>query len=501
MEQKIINGFPYIPKDQRKKILLLSDDLRMSSGVGTMSREMVVGTAHHYNWVQVGGAINHPEQGKKVDISQAVNEEIGLTDASVMIYPFNGYGNIDFIRWLIENEKIDAIMPYTDPRFWSWLFNHEHELRQKLPIFFYHVWDDLPYPKYNEHFYESCDWIGCISKQTYNIVKNVWTKFPPQPWQVTYVPHGIPERIFYPVSFEHPGKTQKVASGKKIKNDKGEETDELVEKTDFEIMIDLKKSLFGDMEPEFVVLYVNRNVRRKMTSDVILAYDKFVQELPEEKRAGCVLLMHTQPIDEAGTNLHAVLEDLEIKSKVLISDRRIEPKLMNLVFNIADVTINLASNEGFGLGTAESLMAGTPIIVNVTGGLQDQCGFVDENGELLTVEKHFTKEWGSNHDGKYTKHGEWVLPIFPATLSLQGSVPTPYIFDDRARWQDVAPLIRQWYDMSRDERKRRGTLGREFVLKPEIGMASTEMARRFMEGMNNAFENWKPRKRFTLYKG
>ena len=89
----------------------------MSSGVGTVSREIVVGTAHHFNWVQIGGAINHPEQGKKIDISQAVNEETGLKDASVCVYPFNGYGNIDLIRWLIDNEKIDAIMPYTDPRF------------------------------------------------------------------------------------------------------------------------------------------------------------------------------------------------------------------------------------------------------------------------------------------------------------------------------------------------------------------------------------------------
>ena len=32
------------PKREKKKILLLSDDLRMSSGVGTMSREIVLGT-------------------------------------------------------------------------------------------------------------------------------------------------------------------------------------------------------------------------------------------------------------------------------------------------------------------------------------------------------------------------------------------------------------------------------------------------------------------------
>jgi len=471
----------------------------MSSGVGTMSREIVVGTAHHYNWVQVGGAINHPEMGKKVDISQAVNEEMGLTDASVIVYPYNGYGNIDFIRWLIENEKIDALLPYTDPRFWGWLFNHEHELRQKLPIFFYHVWDDLPFPKYNEHFYESCDWISCISKQTYNIVRNVWTKHPPKPEQVVYIPHGIPERLFYPVSFENPGKMQKLVTGKKIKDGEGKEFDEVIEKSDYEIMIDFRKQLFGDNDPDFVLLYVNRNVRRKMTSDIILAYDLFVKGLPADKQDKCVLFMHTQPIDEAGTNLHAVIEDLNIKSRIILSDRRIEPRMMNLMFNIADVTINLASNEGFGLGTAESLMAGTPIIVNVTGGLQDQCGFMKDDETLVTIED-FNAEFGSNHEGKYTKHGEWAKPIFPATLSLQGSVPTPYIFDDRCRWQDVAPLLREFFDMGRDERKRVGLLGREYMRKPEVGMESVEMCRRFMEGMDSTFDNWKSRKRFTLYK-
>ena len=464
-----------------------------------MTREFVVGTAHHYNWVQIGGAINHPEAGRRVDISQAVNEEMGLIDSSVIVFPFNGYGNIEFVRWLIDNEKIDALLPYTDPRFWGWLFNNEHELRQKLPIFFYHVWDDLPFPQYNEFFYESCDWIGCISMQTYNIVKNVWKKNPPEPWQVTYVPHGIPERIFYPVSFESQGKLQKMATGKKVKNEKGEDVDEVIEKLDYELMVELRKSLFGELDPEFVLLYVNRNVRRKMTSDIILAYDKFVKELPKEKQDKCVLLMHTQPIDEAGTNLHAVIEDLGIKSKIILSDRRLEPRMMNLIFNIADVTINLSSNEGFGLGTAESLMTGTPILVNVTGGLQDQCGFMKDDGTRVTIED-FNAEFGSNHDKKYTKHGDWVKPIFPATLSLQGSIPTPYIFDDRCRWQDVASMLRDYFDMGREERKRRGLLGREFMLRPEVGMGASEMCRRFMEGMNTAFSTRKSRKLFTLYK-
>ena len=69
------------------------------------------------------------------------------------------------------------------------------------------------------------------------------------------------------------------------------------------------------------------------------------------------------------------------------------------------------SNEGFGLGTCESLMAGTPIIVNVTGGLQDQCGF-RLKGKLLTAEDY--KEIKSLHDDRKWAHnedltwGEWV---------------------------------------------------------------------------------------------
>ena len=63
---------------KKKKILLLSDDLRMSSGVGTMSREFVMGTVHHFDWVQIGGAIKHPEEGKIVDMKQAIKDELKI---------------------------------------------------------------------------------------------------------------------------------------------------------------------------------------------------------------------------------------------------------------------------------------------------------------------------------------------------------------------------------------------------------------------------------------
>ena len=64
-------------------------------------------------------------------------------------------------------------MHFTDPRFWIWLYNMEHEIRQNIPIMYYNIWDDWPAPHYNEFFYESSDLIMNISKQTVAIVNEV----------------------------------------------------------------------------------------------------------------------------------------------------------------------------------------------------------------------------------------------------------------------------------------------------------------------------------------
>ena len=154
----------YIPKEQRKKILLLCDDIRMTSGISTMAREIVIGTSHHLNWVNVGGAIQHPDKGKRFDLSGDTGKQAGIEDANIFLYPTDGYGSPELIRQLIEMEKPDALMMFTDPRYWIWLFQIEHEIRKKMPIVYLNIWDDLPYPMYNKSYYESCDTLFAISR-------------------------------------------------------------------------------------------------------------------------------------------------------------------------------------------------------------------------------------------------------------------------------------------------------------------------------------------------
>ena len=163
----------HIPKEQRKKILLICDDIRVHSGIATVAKEIVLHTAHHFNWVNVGGAINHPDQGKRFDLSPDTNNLAGIEDSSVILYPVTGYGTPELIRQLIQFEKPDAIMLITDPRYFIWLFQMENEIRRHIPIAYLSIWDDYPAPHYNRAFYTSCDLLMGISKQTHNIHKLV----------------------------------------------------------------------------------------------------------------------------------------------------------------------------------------------------------------------------------------------------------------------------------------------------------------------------------------
>ena len=139
---------------KKRKILLMSDDLRMHSGIATQSKEFVMGTIHHYDWVQLGGAINHPENGQIIDMCGAIQDEIGIKNAYLKIYPMNGYGNSDMLRQILEIEKPDAILHFTDPRFWIWFYHMEHEIRQTIPIFYYNIWDDYQIHNIIEIFIE-----------------------------------------------------------------------------------------------------------------------------------------------------------------------------------------------------------------------------------------------------------------------------------------------------------------------------------------------------------
>tara|TARA_B100000902_G_scaffold102144_1_gene104566 strand:- start:21031 stop:22521 length:1491 start_codon:yes stop_codon:yes gene_type:complete len=464
----IRNGYEVLPKEERKTILLLSDDMRMTSGVGNMSREIVIQTIHRFNWVQIGGAISHPDNGKNVDMNEDITNRTGVPDCNVKVHPVNGYGDQMLVRGLMGHYNVSGLMIYTDPRFWEWLFQMEREIRQDVPIMYYNIWDDLPYPMWNQKYYDSVDALFNISKQTVNIVNNVRSEI--EPWQSTYIPHGINEEDYFPI-------------------------DESYEKHDD--FLKFKEQLTRKGKKKFVIFYNARNIRRKLPGDIVYAYRTFCDQLTKEEADECLLLMHCAPRDQNGTDLPNLVENLCPEYDVAFSDHKYEREQMNWLYNSANVSILISSNEGFGLMGAETLICGTPLLVNVSGGMQDYCGFKKEDGSYLTVDD-YTTEWGSNHDGRYKDHGEWVFPVWPQSRSLQGSVPTPYISDDRPDFQDVAIQLLTAYRLGPDELRRRGLEGHKYVMNPEYGFTASEMGRRFINDIDTTFEKFEPRDRFEI---
>ena len=286
---------------------------------------------------------------------------------------------------------------------------------------------------------------------------------------VSYVPHGINSNVY--------------------------------QKTD--VPKEFRERILGKKKWKFVLFWMNRNIRRKQPSDVIWGFKLFVDSLPKKDREDVCLLMHTQPIDKNGTDLKAVAEQIAPDCNIIFSDKRIQNFELSYLYNLGDVTINIAGNEGFGLGTAESVMTETPIIINVTGGLQDQCGFQRKVGDkwveftaddYIEIESLHSKEkWETE-----VRWGSWVKPIWSASQTIIGSVPTPYIIDDKVNVYDIADAIKYWYDMPKKDREKAGKEGRDWMLGTG-GLNHINMATRMVESIETTIENFQPKSTWNLY--
>lgn len=468
------------------KILLLSDDIRDFSGVATQSKEIIFNTVKDFNWVQLAQRPKHSEHGKKIDISRHVQDETGIKDASVILYPHNGYGNEAILKRLIDIEKPNAIIHFTDPRFWDWLYNIEYDIRQTIPIIYYNIWDNLPDPKWNLPFYLSCDLLMSISKQTYGInhrvcstseyhnvldIKDTLKNNNKRNLFLSYVPHGISDKTFY-----------------KIKPNT----------TDWRMMKKLYFELFGANQYDFILFWSNRNIKRKRPSDVILAYKEFIKKIYIEEQQKVMLLLHTDAIDQYGTNLYEVISELAPDVNIKFTNRKYSQSELNYIYNIVDATINISSAEGFGLTTAESLMSETPILTNVTGGLQDQCGFKKSDGTYFTeqdyIELQSLSQIGNRPHG--LSWSDWCIPIFSKFHTNVGSVPTPYIWEDYCTIKDTADAIYSMYTKSDKERQNMGKLGRKYLTTNNFNAIS--LGKNIINSVKYTIKQFKPKERIFM---
>lgn len=471
------NGSEVLPKEKRKLILFAGDLLLRPSGIGSQTKQIIYGTCHRYNFINFGYIqglqpenVNYQIQ----DLSQRLQEQTGVPDATLFIKPFDIYSGRDEIKQrvllnLIKQLKPDALFHFTDPHSWYWMYEIQNLIRCKIPIIYYNIWDNLPYPKYNEKYYSCSDLIMNISKQTQNIVNNVCINYPREVWQTKYVPHGINMETFRPMGKNNP-----------------------IYKTIYQ---QLHRSDY-----DFVFLFVNKNIIRKQASLIMEAFRYFVNNyLTPEQKARTILLMKTEVNIPPGMPLNIyqneVLHDPTVNIQFISNN--LQPEQLCALYNCADCIVSFSSAEGFGLSTAEGLACGKIFIAPVIGGLQDQMGFQDENGKLYFNNPKVP----SNCYRTYKKHKPWVIPIWLKGLASTGSMATPYIYEMYYELKDLVLAMKKAYEMPKQERQKYGLEGREWMLSQEVKMSADWMCTQMIQHIDNVFKYWKPKSKYKLFRG
>lgn len=369
----------------KKTILMLSDHPLSTSGVGTQARWLINGLVNtgKYSFRCFGGAIKHDDYSLNV-----VNQDF-------IVKPTDGFGDRNLLRQTLVQLRPDAIMLFTDPRFFIWVWEMADEIKQICPITYWHLWDNHPWPDFNRVLYESTDLINCINWPTYQMVKE---RFPEK---TNYIPHAVPKEVYKPLPEAN--------------------------------VLTFKKKLLGENKADhFVVGYVSRNARRKMPGDILVSWKMFLEKL--EQKYGhrkATMVMHTEPLDAEGPNLYHVIDMLNIQKDVVFSKSRTPFEDMALLYNSFDTIVNRSCNEGFGLPTLESMMCGKPIITIKTGGLTRQVEDL-ETGE------------------------QFGIGLDPEVKSLVGNQMVPYIYEDFVSHETLADAFMKMYELGPEARRALG---------------------------------------------
>ena len=311
---------------KKYKILTISDSPMAPSGVGTQTRYMIDSLLKtgEFSFTCLAGAIKHPDYSIRT---------VDPWGEDFKIIPVDGYGDHSTIRRLIRDERPDILWFMTDPRFYQWLWQIENEIRQNVPMVYYHVWDNYPYPKFNKEYYDSNDLVCTISKVTDDIVRTASPDV-----DCKYIPHAVDTDIFR-------------------------------RKTD-ETNREVRNKVVSSGDSKLVFFWNNRNARRKQSGTLIFWFKEFLDKVGHDK---ATLLMHTEPKDPNGQDLVYIMKELNLlDGQIMLSTQKMPQEDLANIYSAVDCTINISDAEGFGLSTLESLACETPIIATMTGGLQEQ---------------------------------------------------------------------------------------------------------------------------------
>lgn len=394
------------------KVLLISDSIQRTTGVAIQSLKLCKGLLKtgKYSIVQIAG-------GDRSSPSAPIYYE------GVKLYTTDEpYGSPNTLRYIMMSEKPDIVLAFSDPRFFIWLFQMDSEVRGKARLVFYHTWDNAPFPKFNLPWYTACDQIVMLSHFSYELMSSNGVS-------CQCIPHGADPSEFYPLEEAAINKARQ----------------------------DLIMQSRAERQINFIIFWNNRNIFRKRPGDIIYAFKLFSEKHPDS-----LLLLNTDIVDREGVDLMHLIDDLQVKAPIVFNPSRVPSDRLNLMYNVSDVTINIALNEGFGLSVMESLCAGTPVIVTKTGGMIEQAQTIIHHE---AVDPH-----QEGNDGKgceaYDQTIEFGKVLEPDSQMMFGTLGAPYIFQDVVSYKTILDALEEAYQrtQAKDWKQVAGVQGREHII-------------------------------------
>ena len=162
------------------------------------------------------------------------------------------------------------------------------------------------------------------------------------------------------------------------------------------------------------------------------------------------------------------------------------------MYNIADCTINISDAEGFGLGTLESLACETPIIVTMTGGLQEQV--TSDVGQV--TEENVLKRNAERQGVTQYEHGFGIEPVSKAVI---GSQTVPYIYEDRISKEHFIEACERMLKLTDEQRAEMGKRGREHLMKNYNFEVFASRWDEFMTKIHEECGSWDTRKNYKSW--
>lgn len=292
-------------------VLTLGDHPLSPGGVARCLKDIITSLLETDKFIvtSLGGAMKH------ISYQPTRTQEWG---DKWTIYPVDNFGTPEMIREAISQFKIDMIVFQSDPRFYDWFLMIDDEIRKNVPTIWYSIWDNGPTPWFNKGIWSSVDVQVPISKLTDQLMEQV------VPWVERHrMPHCVDLNVFKPIS-----------AGERF----------------------TFKSSNQKLDKDFVLFWNNKNGGRKHGATIIECFKKFL----DQTKADAVLLMHTDPHDQFGPNLLENAKMWGLENKVIFSTQKIPDEALNMLYNVADVSISISDAEGFGKCLSADAKISTP---------------------------------------------------------------------------------------------------------------------------------------------